>query len=320
MLKDSTKRLSSGEILWVCKCQCGNTKDYSTTKLTSGRRVSCGSCTKDSLGNKATGKNASNYVTKIKRRKGKSQFSSLTRDRQLLIIDEYLTKGLSVEELSDTYKIDPRSLRDSLRVYRDKLNNTFELNYLISTQKTYLPQVAIDKALSSQFSEPLLQPLMSLSDSKVLTNEEMLYAWFFVNTGNNEVALKEAGFTRCLKVKDGVRKNLLGIFLREKTNIASYIRELRLTAIEQIDVSKGLIQNELITQITQLRELTSVDSQTPQHRTQLIRAIELLGKTTGAFEDKIKIETVNPTEALDMLIELSKEEASYSIEELEKED
>lgn len=319
VIKDSNKRNSKGEVLWTVKCTCGNLRQYRTSKLTSGSRVTCGCKGIDSDGNKITTTFDSNYRSKLKRRKNKDSFSNLSKQKQLLIIDEY-TNGSDVTKLSDKYSIDPKSLRDSIRLFRDKLNSTFELNYLISTQKTSMPQVAIDKALETQFAEKELHLILSKSDDKTLTNEEMLYAWFFVNTGSNEIALKEAGFVKCLKVKDSVRKNLLGLFLREKQNISDYITILQEKKIEDISVTKGLVQSELVTQVQQLKEITTLEGASSQQRSQLLKAIELLGKSVGAFSENIRVEQVNPGEALDQLIEMAKVESEYSIEELESDD
>jgi hypothetical protein len=41
-------------------------------------------------------------------------------------------------------------------------------------------------------------------------------------------------------------------------------------------------------------------------RSNLLRAIELLGKTVGAFVDKVEIQEVKAADALDQLIEMAK--------------
>lgn len=51
VLKDSTKRDNRREILWLCKCDCGNQVLKSTSHLTTGNTISCG-CIKSKGENK----------------------------------------------------------------------------------------------------------------------------------------------------------------------------------------------------------------------------------------------------------------------------
>ena len=106
----------------------------------------------------------------------------------------------------------------------------------------------------------------------------------------------------------------------KKSNVSKYITELREKKIENVIVSKGLVQSELVDQVTQLKEITSNDGTTIQQRSQLLKAIELLGKSVGAFSENIKVETVDPGQALDKLIDMAKIESVYSIEELEEDE
>lgn len=42
VIADSGERNTRCEIIWECRCDCGNTRYYRTNKLTSGRAKSCG--------------------------------------------------------------------------------------------------------------------------------------------------------------------------------------------------------------------------------------------------------------------------------------
>ena len=48
VIKDNGKRGKDGTIMWLCKCDCGNTKNVRTSNLTSGKTKSCG-CLKREL-------------------------------------------------------------------------------------------------------------------------------------------------------------------------------------------------------------------------------------------------------------------------------
>ena len=304
---DTTKRNSRGEILWDCRCECGQHSTVRTSKLTSGATVSCG-C----RGEKSNPIDHSN-LKKLKKYRGRKDFKNIDEPVKLKLLSEYVQEGTDHTALAEKYNLHPLQLRNFISTFRDKLNNTYELNYLINTQKTVMPQTSIDKALSRSFVEEKLKDLLSPAESSVLTEAEQVYGWVYAKTGSNDTALKESGFTTALKVKDTARKNLLGMLLREKPNLAQFITEQQQINIERSEVTKKYVQSELVRQVEQLKEMTTLDNGNSSNRAQLLKSIELLGRTIGAFEDKIKVEEVDPSKALDRLIQLSKEE--YVIED-----
>lgn len=42
VIKESEERTSSGEVMWICKCECGNEKSVASRSLTKGLTKSCG--------------------------------------------------------------------------------------------------------------------------------------------------------------------------------------------------------------------------------------------------------------------------------------
>ena len=67
-------------------------------------------------------------------------------------------------------------------------------------------------------------------------------------------------------------------------------------------MGKARVQTELIDQIEQMKA-----SGSSKNRMAMMRAIELLGKTVGAFVDRVEVREVNPNDALDQLIEMAQE-------------
>lgn len=51
VIKETDKRDSGGNIIWLCQCECGNTCEIRTGSLTSGNTTSCG-CVNYSIGEK----------------------------------------------------------------------------------------------------------------------------------------------------------------------------------------------------------------------------------------------------------------------------
>jgi hypothetical protein len=183
----------------------------------------------------------------------------------------------------------------------------YELVYMANAEKTHLPAEVIERALKTDFTKEVLRDMLSGDTEETLTDHELMYCHVFMNTGSNITALAESQLDICLTEKTPVRLQYLGMHLRNKPNIAQYIKALQEERINEIDVHKKVVQKELITQIEQLREKIALAEQKGD-RSNLIKCIELLGRTEAAFEDKVKVEGVSAASALDKFLEMAKEE------------
>jgi hypothetical protein len=222
---------------------------------------------------------------------------------------------MDYKELSERYDVSQDTLRNGIRLYRERLNSAYELNYMANLQKTKIDDTAIQKALQVTFISDTLQDMLSADDTEVLTDHELMYCYIFSNTGSNDMALKESQLDECLKEKSPIRKRYLGMFLREKPNLKLFIQALQKEKLANLDTSKERVQGELITQIEQLKELTAMGGGlTGTDRSNLLRAIEMLGKSIGAFVDKVELKEVKAADALDKLIEMAKDaNGDYSV-------
>jgi hypothetical protein len=200
------------------------------------------------------------------------------------------------------------TIRTGISLYRDRLNSAYELNYMANIQKTQIDDTAIQKALQVTFISDQLQDMLSDDFTEVLTDHELMYCYIFANTGSNELALAESQLDTVLNDKTPIRLRYLGMFLREKPNVKQFIKALQDEKLKQLDTSKERVQVELITQIEQLKEITAIgDGLNATNRSNLLRAIEMLGKSIGAFTDRVELSEVKATDALDKLIEMAKE-------------
>lgn len=306
-------------LTYKCLCACGNTVNIYASTLLKGERVKCTpgceSVVVDPPKNyyyPFKAKTVKKYLSRAYR-KGISKCSYRLRYK---LIRAYCD-GMSLMEISDKFMVEEKSLDIMLRNIREKLNANRELRALNSIEAFNISKSKAHKLLQTKFTEPEIGKKISLPDDKDLTNEEMLYGIILVKTGSNPIALQESGLMDCLKVKDSARKRLFGMYLQSKDNLSKFIQSLKNNKILEADVSKSTIQAELIDQISQLKESIELDA-TPTHRAQLIKSIELLGRTVAAFQDNIKITEVNPADALNQLIDMAKVESTYSIEDLEE--
>ena len=180
-----------------------------------------------------------------------------------------------------------------------------------------MPSGQLVRALITRYVQPDLEKLLSPPTAEALTEQEIFYAWVYVNSGSNGIAMKESGFTKVLakKQQTEVYQNLIGIFLREKQNVTHYISELKKEWVKNPDVSKKYVQSELIRQVEQLKEICASDTG-QRNRGNMLKAIELLGRSVGSFTDKIQVEQSDPGAAIDLLMSKCREEVeagSYSI-------
>lgn len=300
--KPTNRRSKTKEIIWDCICECGNTCYYPASKLKAGKAKTCGKCS-----DLERRKRSRESQKRDRMNKGKVPFSQLSTKQQLFLINDFLF-GLDYKELSVRYNVSQGTLRNGIRLYRERLNSAYELNYMANIQKTQVDNKAIEKALQVTFISDTLQDMLSADDTEVLTDHELMYCYIFTNTGSNEMALKESGLDICLTEATPIRVRYLGMFLREKPNIKQFIQVLQKEKIAALDASKERVQSELILQIEQLKELTALGGGiTGTDRSNLLRAIELLGKSIGAFTDKLEIQEVKAANALDRLIEMAKQ-------------
>ena len=299
--KPTNRRSKRKEIVWDCICDCGTTCYYATSKLKTGKAKTCGSCSKPDR----TKRNRE--ARKRDREKaGKIPFSHLPTKKQLFLINDFLF-GLDYKELSDRYMVSQDTIRTGIQLYRDRMNSAYELNYMANIQKTQIDDTAIQKALQVTFISDELQDMLSADDTEVLTDHELMYCYIFSSTGSNELALKESQLDTVLRDKTPIRQRYLGMFLREKPNLKLFLKALQDEKLSKLDASKERVQLELINQIEQLKERTAFVELTGTDRSNLLRAIELLGKSLGAFTDKVQVEEVSGASALDKLIEMAKE-------------
>jgi hypothetical protein len=303
VLRPSNQRGSSGELLWECSCDCGRRVVYRASKISQGLRKSCGRCTEDERKPKSKDK-----LKHIRRSKGKLHFSKLPIKKQLFLINDFLFGG-NYQELSDKYNVTLHTVRDGIKLYRERLNTIYEMNYMANIQNTSVSTETLQKALATSFVEQTLRDMLSDDQTEVLTDHEIMYCYLFVHTGSNEIALRESQLDTCLASKTPIRVQYLGMYLREKPNLKSYIQILQEDKLKDLKASKEIVQRELITQVEQLKEIVSTGSSTATDRSNLIRSIELLGKTCGAFEERVRVTKVSAADALDELLEMAKAEA-----------
>ena len=195
--------------------------------------------------------------------------------------------------------------------FRDVANAKAAHSLVITRRDGYNP--VIEKLKATEVINEEFLSLLSPDDSPTLTEEEALFSWIYVHKGDSIEALETAGLhiglfpDRPATYKRGLLTR--SIFLQNKANIAQYIKELREKKYYTEDVTKQYVQELLLEQIAQMQLKGD-----KRDAVNLRQTIELLGKTIGAFTEKIEVHEVDPSRSLDLLISMAKE---ASVKELQ---
>lgn len=312
VLGDSGKRTPKGLIIWRCVCGCG--REIETNTMDLKKRKTCGKCKK--IERTRINKSKYSYLLLNHTKRG---IDSLTSSEQYTILNSFLA-GVPAVELEHTWNLRTGSVRvylknisDSLAVGLNIESKMNEINYSSKAPKELDVDSMVQSVLDRNYSKAI-DNFVSPIDSADLTPEEVSFSWLLVQTGSIITALRGSGFLEAIGEDKGTAYlQVLGTYLTRKRNIATFIKTLKSNQEIVKEISKDIIQNELVTQIYQLKEKISYETESKSSdRGYLLKAIEMLGKTCGAFADRLTIEQVDPSAALDKLIEVAKEESKKS--------
>lgn len=228
---------------------------------------------------------------------------SISIPKKWKVVEDYLACKLSNNDIAEKYQLDPRTVDHIICDLYKKLQNIKETKTLIATQKRpeVFLQIKKDYIDSDRINQDFLD-LLSEPDSQVLTDNELIFSELFVNNGDEISALEESGLNVGLKKGDKASYNnsckLRAFYLRRKTNVATTIRDIQRSKLKVMNMGKEHLQSELLALVEKLRNNTDIRSTSP-----LLKSIELLGRSIGAFEEKITVETVNGDDVLDRILQ-----------------
>lgn len=269
---------------------------------------------------KASTKESQGPVTKTKKRTRES-IDLLSPDQHWAIAQLYAKAELPVSAIAEQFATTEENVNLIVTRCWKTLTNIKETRALLgaipgkdpsstgfgsSSSRASLAMLHNSKLINQSF----LDLLSHTGEERSLTDAESIYTWIYVHTGENDIAIQEAGLDVGLhreKSDDTAKFNydkavaFRGLYLRSRPNIASYIKELRERRFVDQDISKSRIQSELLDQLQQMK-----DSGDSKNRTAMLKTIELLGKTIGAFVERVELSEVNPSKALDELIDMAK--------------
>jgi hypothetical protein len=235
----------------------------------------------------------------IRRRKDGSEVVYLEDGQKYDILRRYRA-GEAALSIANSYNISEEQLRNFISTEIKSLNTIQETNKLIQEQQG-LPMRA-QRNPSELMNERFLQEVPDRIDA---------YLYYFAITGSNIHALKHSGLDSFLpaKIPEETKRYALSIrghYLRSLPGSADLVNQLRDQKLRDANIEKPYVQSELIDQIEQMKELSIDDPK--NYRGHMLKAIELLGKTIGAFQENIRVEEVSTKSGLDLLMEKCRSE------------
>lgn len=236
-------------------------------------------------------------VKTIRRAKKEAKtLSSLSAEEKLRVIEAYAA-GVDVSQVAKELEVPEKECHKYIQSTLKNMLIVRETNELIRNQHQERHPTSINRLLSADFLSRVDDAMES-------------YAYYFAETSDNQFALAQSGLDKGIPrtLSKEARMNVLkvrGQYLRSIPAVASYIKERQEQRIKELGIDKSFVQRELVEQIEQLKVIAQEDS---KQRTNLLRSIELLGRSIGAFQDSIRVEEGNAKTGLDLIMEKVKGE------------
>lgn len=255
-----------------------------------------------------TSKKTTTVIRRKTRNKDLTKSTSVTKKLKAILL---YTGGKTYKEISDELGWTEVSIK------REIAHHFESLKIMISTENLVLSQ-AIDlkgtsgsiqskalftsqKKLDEDINEKFLAKLSGEKDS-VLTQEEIFFCYLLVHEGDELKALHDSGLADGLVKRRSSYKRaakLRILMLKGKKNLIRYISNLQISYAKEMNLNKESIQSEIVSQLRQLKEQNN-----PKNAPTIAKLTEQLGRTVGAFSDKIVIEEVNFDQAMDKMLEM----------------
>lgn len=240
-------------------------------------------------------------MTKTILRKKKIKREPLTDAEKYKVLKDYST-GIPEAEIAKSLGREKGSLSSLIQGTLKDMNTIRETNLMVNSSCS----ADIARMIGKNPTKFLTPSFLNLAEK----NAEA-YAYYFAQTGDNKFALIQSGLDigiskNVAKITKDYVYRIRGQFIRDIPVVARMIREDQDRRIKEYHIEKPLVQMELVHQIEELKEIV-VD--TPTQRSNLLKAIELLGRSLGAFTDNIKYEETDATKGLEILMQRATKEA-----------
>jgi len=231
-------------------------------------------------------------------------------------------KGLTYKELSDEKKFLVLSLYAKGAHYREIGKAVGISGDVVSSAVSILIKELTIVQESNKLSGPGLTLPTPTKNSTEITKEfiedvkdnGMTYASFMGITNDSKYSLRAAGLDKMPKgIQASTRQFIIRMrsqYLRSIPEIRAEIEVVRREELKNAGISKPYVVTEIISLLEQ-EKIRSSDE--PSARKNCIALIKMLGDTQGSFTTNIKIEEVDSSKSLELLIEMAQEEVTKEV-------
>lgn len=211
-------------------------------------------------------------------------------------------EGVSVADIAKGVSRDTQDISKFIQTTLKGMNTIRETNDLIVTKNN-------PNLLKNQ-QGPAPTKFITPSFLSAIETQGNQYAYYFAQTNDNKFALEQSGLDVGLpaKLKKTTRDyvyRIRGQFLREIPEIHTYLKDDMERRCKEYSIEKPQVQMELMHQIEELKELSVNDT---RQRSNLLKAIEMLGRSIGAFTDRVEVEETDARSGLEILMQKAKDE------------
>jgi len=227
------------------------------------------------------------------------------------VIDLYVYTKWSILDISAYLDIPPGRIQYILDNHLLSVKNMVEAR-LIKLKDMDISTMVTDKEIVTLFNKDDKESSLFLSRissaEQELTEYELSFIYHMLHTDSPLLSLSSAdldvGLNKGVGPLVSAYENALTLrssYLLSKCNIADKLAELKAAKLGSYKLSKEMVQYEIVQEINRLK--LSNDQKDKQL---LSRKIEMLGKTIqGCFDNKISIQKVDPSDAIEKLIEMA---------------
>jgi len=236
----------------------------------------------------------------------KKAADNITAKHKYDIIDDYIYTNLTNKEISEKYGTSEKNVGLIIARHYKALANVRETKLLLHTQVGNSRFVMSKNEVldTNKINEEFLS-LLSEPDSLVLTDNELIFCELYNDDGDEIRAIEESKLNAGLKKTKDIRDReeyvhavqLRSFYLRRKANVGAYLLQIKQDRIKSITDGKQFVQTELLAVIERLKTSGSINSLSTY-----LKAVESLGRTFGAFEDKVTVENLSGDSALDKIL------------------
>lgn len=242
-------------------------------------------------------------MTKVITRK---KAEELTDAQKFQILQQY-SEGVPVTQIALGVSRDLRGVRKFIQATLKGMNAIHETNKLA---------VGTHSAALTAFQGQTPGKFITKTFLSELDEKAEVYAYYFAQTNDNKFAIVQSGMDCGMarnmrkQTKEYVYR-IRGQFLRDIPLVKDIIRAEQAKRVKEYIVEKPQVQMEIVHQIDELKEVVAND---PRQRANLLKAIEMLGKTIGAFIDRVETTETDARSGLEILMEKAKKEATGTYE------